>query len=105
MSPEGGPQEQRFGPPRRLRYAFFDQGGYVAMAKRYRAYAQPVGLFKTLADKRRAKPDVDMLVGTVNIWCWDREAVSLVKVIQAAGISRPIGRCNRPCLPMASPSR
>ena len=88
VSPEWDAQKQQFGPPRRLRYAFFDQGGYVAMAKRYRAYAQQVGLFKTLADKRRAKPDIDLLVGAVNIWCWDRDAVSLVKEIQAAGITR-----------------
>ena len=30
-----------------LQYVFFDRGGYVAMAKRYRQYAKDTGLFKT----------------------------------------------------------
>ena len=40
-----------FGYARKLRYLFFANGGYVAQAKRYRAYAQQIGLFKTLAAK------------------------------------------------------
>jgi hypothetical protein len=88
ISPEWDPQKLQFGPTRRLRYIFFDRGGHVAIAKRYRAYAQQIGLFKTLADKRQANPDVDRLIGAVNIWCWDRNAVPLVKEIQAAGIER-----------------
>ena len=88
VSPEWDPQKMRFGPARRLRYVFFDTGGHVAIAKRYRAYARGIGLVKTLAEKRRENPQVDLLVGAVNIWCWDRNAVPLVKEIQAAGIQR-----------------
>ena len=62
--------------PARLRYVFFDHGGHVAMAKRYRAYAQQIGLFKTLARKAPSNPNVDLLVGAVNVWCWDRDAVA-----------------------------
>ncbi|MGA2866210.1 MAG: glycoside hydrolase [Verrucomicrobiota bacterium] len=88
LAPEWDPQKQAFGYARRLRYIFFAQGGHVAMAKRYRAYAQQAGLFKTLAEKRRFNPNVDLLMGAVNVWCWDRDAVGIVKEMQAAGITR-----------------
>jgi hypothetical protein len=31
---------------------------------------------------------VDLLIGAVNVWCWDRDAVSIVKEMQGAGIDR-----------------
>lgn len=67
---------------------FFDRGGHVAIAKRYRAYARKAGLLKTLEEKRRENPNVDLLVGAVNVWCWDRDAVDIAKEMQAAGIDR-----------------
>ena len=86
VSPEWDPQRGQFGYARRLRYVFFDKGGHVAMAKRYRAYAHRIGLLKTLDQKRRENPDIDLLIGAVNVWCWDKDAVSIVKDMQAAGI-------------------
>ena len=86
IAAEWDPQHRAFGYPRRLRYIFFDQGGHVAMAKRYRVYATQTGLLKTLAEKRRANPNVDQLIGAVNVWCWERDAVGIVKEMQAAGI-------------------
>lgn len=86
--PEWEAQRGEFGYVRRLRHVFSAQGGHVAMAKRYRAYAQQTGQFKTLAEKRQSNPDVDRLIGAVNVWCWDRNAVSLVQELQAAGIER-----------------
>ncbi|MCJ7674702.1 MAG: hypothetical protein MUO33_06060, partial [Sedimentisphaerales bacterium] len=47
------PQKGKFGYIRKLRYVFFDKGGHVAMCKRYRAYAQKIGLFKTLKQKQQ----------------------------------------------------
>lgn len=88
IAPEWDPQKRAWGYARRLRYVFFDQGAHVAMAKRYRAYAKEAGLFKTLEEKRRFNPNVDLLLGAVNVWCWDRDAVGLVKEMQAAGIER-----------------
>lgn len=88
VAPEWDAQKKQFGYARKLRYAFFDQGGHVAIAKRYRAYAKQVGLFKTLEEKRRFNPNVDLLIGAVNIWCWDKDSVPLVKEIKAAGIDR-----------------
>jgi hypothetical protein len=88
IAPQWDAQHGQFGYTRRLRYVFFDHGGHVAMAKRYRAYAQKIGLFKTLEKKRDENPNVDLLVGAVNVWCWDRDAVGIVKELQSAGIER-----------------
>ncbi|MBN2507335.1 MAG: hypothetical protein JXQ71_11630 [Verrucomicrobia bacterium] len=86
--PEWQPQRGEWGETRRLRYVFLDGGGHVAMAKRYRAYAQQAGRFKTLEEKRRLNPALDLLVGAVNVWCWERDAVSRVREMQEAGIGR-----------------
>lgn len=79
---------QEFRYPRRIRYIFFEKGGYVAMAKRYRRYAQMTGLLKTLAEKRRENPNVDLLIGAVNVWNWgrDMDKVELCKEMKAAGM-------------------
>jgi hypothetical protein len=61
-------QKGKLGYTRRLLYHFADRGGYVALAKRYRAYAKQRGLLKTLAEKRKERPNIDRLVGAVNIY-------------------------------------
>lgn len=88
IAPEWDPQKGQFGYTRKLRYVFFDQGGHVAIAKRYREHARATGLFKTLAQKRSENPNVDLLVGAVNVWNWDAEPVALVREMQTAGIER-----------------
>ncbi len=88
LAPRWLAQKGRFGPTRRIRYCLFDQGGYVAMAKRYREHARKTGLLVTLAEKREKDPDVDLLVGAVNIWCWDGDPVAWCRRLQEAGIER-----------------
>jgi len=88
LAPEWEPQKRQFGPDRTIRYVFLDRGGYVAMAKRYRENAKKTGLFKTLEEKRKAIPAVDLLVGAVNIWCWDKEAAAWCRELQGLGIGR-----------------
>ena len=88
VAPEWDPQRHRFGYARRLRYVFFERGGHVAMAKRYRAYAKRLGRLKTLAQKRDENPNTDLLVGAVNVWCWDPDPVGIVREMQEAGIRR-----------------
>ncbi len=88
LAPQWDPQKGRFGPTRRVRYVLLDDGGYVAMAKRYRRHAQQTGLLKTLAQKRKENPNVDLLVGAVNVWCWDKDPVGIVGRLQQAGIDR-----------------
>ena len=88
IAPEWDSQKGQFGYARGLRYVFFDQGGHVAIAKRYREHARQSGLLKTLAEKRRGNPDVDLLIGAVNVWHWTGNPVSMVKEMQSAGIER-----------------
>jgi hypothetical protein len=88
LVPEWQPQLGNFGPERVIRYIIFKTGGHVAMAKRYREHAQATGLFKTLAEKRKTIPAVDLLVGAVNVWCWDKDAPAICRSLQAQGIKR-----------------
>ena len=88
IAPQWDPQKGHLGYARRLRYVFLDRGGHVAMCKRYRAHARKAGLLQTLAEKRKRVPAVNRLVGAVNVWCWDRDAVGLIKQMRQAGIER-----------------
>lgn len=86
IAPVWEAQRGQFGYTRRVRYSFFEHGGHVAMAKRYRAYAKEIGLLKTLEEKRRANPNVDRLLGAVNVWSWDKDALGILREMRAAGI-------------------
>ena len=88
LAPKWQPQKGHFGPPRTIRYVFFDAGGYTAMCKRYRQYAKATGLLKTMAQKKQDNPNVDRLIGAVNVWCWDRDPVGICRELQSAGIKR-----------------
>jgi len=88
IAPEWDSQKGRFGYTRRLRYVFFDKGGHVAICKRYRSYAQKAGLLKTLQQKRKENPNVDLLVGAVNVWCWEKDALAIVREMKSLGIER-----------------
>ena len=88
LAPEWEPQRGAFGHARRLRYVVFDRGGYVAMAKRHREHAKTVGLFKTLEQKRKENPNVDLLIGAVNMWAFGMDGVKLCKEMQSLGIKR-----------------
>ncbi len=88
IAPEWDAQMGRFGYARKLRYVFFDKGGHVAICKRYRAYAKEAGLLKTLEEKRRENPNVDLLIGAVNVWYWEKDAPAMLQEIQSKGIDR-----------------
>lgn len=78
----------QFGYARKLTYIFFDRGGYVAQAKWYREYAKSTGLFKSLAEKRRANPNVDLLIGAADIWDWlgPSESTGICREMKALGM-------------------
>ncbi len=88
ITPQWQSQKGLFGYTRRLRYVFFDKGGHVAICKRYRSYAQKAGLLKTLEQKRKENPDVDLLIGAVNVWCWEKNALAIVREMKSLGIER-----------------
>ena len=88
IAPEWDSQKGQYGYTRRLRYVFFDKGGHVAICKRYRSYARKAGLLKTLEQKRKENPDVDLLIGAVNVWCWEKNALAIVREMKSLGIER-----------------
>jgi len=88
LGPSWESQKRRFGYARRIRYVFFEKGGYVAMCKRYRAYAKQIGKFKTFKEKAKERPAVDRLLGAPNIWCWEKNKLAVVSNLVEAGIDR-----------------
>jgi hypothetical protein len=87
-SPTWESQRGAFGYTRSIRYILLNSGGHVALAKRYRQHAKDAGLLKTFNEKMRERPQLDKLLGAVNVWCWDNNAVPIVKDMFEAGIDR-----------------
>ncbi|SMC91954.1 glycoside hydrolase [Pedobacter nyackensis] len=83
-----GPSLKRFGYSRRLIYNFISQGGYVALAKRYRAYAQQHGLIVPFSEKIKKNPNLNRLFGAVDVW--DGESLAFAKAAKAAGVKKMI---------------
>jgi hypothetical protein len=73
---------------RRIRLVPIQRGGYVAMAARYRSYAQKQGLLVSLREKRVKAPAVDRLVGAINIWTWSTEKLKLCREMKSMGMDR-----------------
>jgi len=90
------PSRQSWGYERKLRLSYVPQGGYVGIAKAYRAYARSQGLLATLKEKARVNPNVDKLIGAVDLWWWknaeawseDPQAETYGKQMKDAGIER-----------------
>ncbi|MEI6647039.1 MAG: glycoside hydrolase [bacterium] len=97
-------QKQQFGYVRKVRYAFFDKGGHVAMCKRYRQYAKDIGRLKTFTEKVKERPAVDQLIGAANIWFMDNAklSVQVAKEMQAAGLERLLWSANGPAEQIAA---
>jgi len=87
-APAWSDQKGRFGYPRRVRYVFLDRGGHVAVCKRYRELVRERGLLRTLHEKRARSPDVDRLVGAMDVWCWDKEALPIARDMKSRGMDR-----------------
>ena len=81
---------KKFGYPRRIRYVFFDKGGHVAVAKRFREYARSCGWLKTFAEKMEQRPNVARLPGAPNIWAMipDEKKLAHAKELKSLGIKR-----------------
>jgi len=41
-----------------------------------------------LEQKRKENPDVDLLIGAVNVWCWEKNALAIVREMKSLGIER-----------------
>lgn len=79
----------RFGYTRKLHWHFFDTGGYVAQAKRYRAQVRATEEFSTLRERARSRPQIDQLIGAVHIYTWaDGRTLDFARELKSAGIER-----------------
>ena len=89
------PEFGRFGYDRKLRYIPLERGGYVAMARRYRAQAEQDGLVKTLREKARADSKVERLLGAAEVWFCDyrhqvQDCSTVAKQLQQWGVTHAI---------------
>jgi len=88
VQPEWQPSLGKFSYTRKLRYWLSAKGGYVAQAKRYREYAKSIGRFKSLTEKRKENRNVDLLLGAVNVWTWQRDKVGVCRELKSLGVDR-----------------
>lgn len=75
-----------FSYPRRLTYSFAAEGGYVALAKRYREFAKRSGLIVPFAEKVKANPEVRRLFGAPDVWGY--AALEFAQAAKDAGVRR-----------------
>lgn len=79
----------KFSYERKIRYVFFDKGGYVAQCKRYRDYIWPKNKVITLRDKQNRLPAIEKALGAVHIYVWDKaREVSFARELKNAGIEK-----------------
>ncbi|MCS6829113.1 MAG: glycoside hydrolase [bacterium] len=84
-------QKGKFGYPRRLIYHFVAQGGYVAIAKAYRAYAKQHGLLVTLREKAKRNPNLHRLFGAADVWgVWGVDYAQFVREAKLLGVDKLI---------------
>ncbi len=90
IGPQWYPQWRRWGYQRRMRWILFDQGGYVAMCRRYRQHARAMGQFVTLREKARRNPNVHRLAGAANVWFMDHrhDPVAMARELRQSGWER-----------------
>lgn len=80
------PSKGKFAYMRRLIYRFTDKGGYVALAKAYRAYAIDKGLIVTLAEKLKKNPNLSRLFGAPDVW--GDSSIEFAREAKAAGVDK-----------------
>lgn len=78
-----------FSYDRKVRYVFFDQGGYNAQCKRYRSYIWPKNKVKSLRENQERFPTIEKMLGAVHIYVWDKaREVSFARELKEAGIEK-----------------
>lgn len=80
------PSKGKFAYARKLLYHFAPRGSYVALAKRYRAYAAQHGLIVTLAEKLKKNPNLQRLFGAPDVW--GDASLRFAQEAKAAGVDK-----------------
>ncbi|NUQ64956.1 MAG: hypothetical protein HUU20_21035 [Pirellulales bacterium] len=81
-----GPSQDKFAYARKLLYHFAPRGGYVALAKRYRAYACEQGLLVPLSEKVKKNPNLPRLFGAPDVW--GDASLRFAREAKAAGVDK-----------------
>ena len=71
---------------RRVLYHFAPRGGYVALAKRYRACAREQGLIVPFTEKLRKNPNIARAFGAPDVW--GNASLAFVREAKAAGVEK-----------------
>lgn len=80
------PSKGKFAYARKLLYHFASRGGYVALAKRNRAYAAEHGLIVTLAEKLKKNANLQRLFGAPDVW--GDSSLRFAREAKAAGVDK-----------------
>ncbi len=80
--------KEQFGYPRRLMYHFAGEGGYVAFAKRYRAYARDNGFLVPFSVKLEKNPNIARLFGAPDVW--GNASLAFAREAKAGGVEKMI---------------
>jgi len=80
------PQKEAFGYTRILLYHFSAKGGYVALCKRYRAYAKEHGLIVPFTEKLKKNPNLKRLFGAPDVW--GDATLAFAREAKAAGVEK-----------------
>lgn len=90
------PQKGTWGYPRSVLYHFAPKGGYVAICKRYRAYASGRGLIVPFTEKLKKTPNLTRLFGAPDVW--GNASLAFAREAKAAGVEKMLihGRPGKP---------
>ena len=80
--------QQQFGYARRLIYHFSSRGGYVGLAKRYRAFAKDLGVIVPFSEKLKKNPNIARLFGAPDIW--GDPSLKFAREAKQAGVEKMI---------------
>jgi hypothetical protein len=79
---------KEFRCPRRCFYHFAPSGGYVALAKRYRAYARELGVVVPFKEKLKTNPAIARIFGAPDLW--GDASLKFAREAKTAGIEKMI---------------
>ena len=89
FSPVWLSSKEQFGYDRKVTYHFFDKGGYVAQAKKYREYIWKKNEVITLKQNEQKTPALAKMIGAVHIYVWDNaREVGFARELKEAGIEK-----------------
>ncbi|HET6559087.1 MAG TPA: glycoside hydrolase [Prolixibacteraceae bacterium] len=85
------PSLEKFGYTRKVTYHFFDKGGYVAQAKKYREFIWKKNKVITLKEKQKRFPAMEKMIGAVHVYVWDKaREVEFAKELKESGIDKAL---------------